>query len=66
MNAKPFEERAIFKVGAPAGIVGVRRSTDFEVTANTDARWGNQPQPDRFVVRRSLTRVDSEHFLIPQ
>ncbi len=62
MNAHPFEERTVFKVGTPARVKWIGVHLDLDVPPNRDAGWIDQFQPDDFPVRRPFAGVRRKHL----
>ena len=63
MNAKPFEERTVFKVGTPTQVERIRVAPDFQMPPDAGLDWVDQSQPDRLPVRRPLSGINREQAL---
>src|SRR5208283_1850157 len=62
MNAKPPEERTVFKVVTPLRVKRIRILPDLHVPPDFGVSGHSQPQPIRFPVRRSFARVGRKHL----
>ena len=63
MDAKPFEERTVFKVGTPARVERIRFAPDFQMPPDADFSRVHQLQPDWFSIRHPFAGIDREHSL---
>ena len=61
MNAKPSEERTVFKVVAPLRVERIGLRPDFDVTPDFGFGRINQSQPDRFPRQRPFACVGRKH-----
>ncbi len=54
MDAELFEERAVFKIGAPVRVEGIGCTLDLAVSVDFGFDWIDQFEPDHFAVWRTL------------